>query len=100
MNEYAFYSTRLGVVCLKLVLVMGVTWIFDVISWIHGIWYGDPHYIWMITDLINALQGVLIFLVIGCQPQVNVIIFDLVNYSMRILIEPLSIHSISGIVNS
>lgn len=75
--ENVFYRTRLGFVCLKLVLVMGVTWIADVISWVHGVWYDDLQNIWMITDLINALQGVLIFLVIGCQPQVNVI-FDLI----------------------
>lgn len=51
---------------MKLVVVMGVTWIADVISW--GI--GGPHYIWYATDIINALQGVLIFIVVGCQPQV------------------------------
>lgn len=91
MNEHAFCSTRLGFVCLKLVLVMGVTWIADVISWAHNVWYGDPHYIWMITDLINALQGVLIFLVIGCQPQVNVIVDSFIQ--CEFLSNP-SIHSI------
>lgn len=56
----------LGRVCLKLVVVMGVTWMADVISWAVG----GPSYIWIFTDLINALQGVLIFIVVGCQPQV------------------------------
>lgn len=56
----------LGRVCLKLVVVMGVTWMADVISWAVG----GPHYFWYLTDLINALQGVLIFIVVGCQPQV------------------------------
>lgn len=46
---------------------MGVTWVADVISWAVG----GPHYVWYLTDLINALQGVLIFVVVGCQPQVN-----------------------------
>lgn len=59
-------KTALGKVCLKLVIVMGVTWIADVISW-H---VGGPHAAWFFTDLINALQGVFIFLVVGCQPQV------------------------------
>lgn len=56
----------LGRVCLKLVVVMGVTWVADVISWAVG----GPDYVWYLTDLINALQGVLIFAVVGCQPQV------------------------------
>lgn len=59
-------KTALGKVCLKLVVVMGVTWIADVISWIVG----GPHSAWFFTDMINALQGVFIFIVVGCQPQV------------------------------
>lgn len=56
----------LGRVCLKLVVVMGITWVADVVSWLVG----GPAYVWYFTDLINALQGVLIFAVVGCQPQV------------------------------
>lgn len=52
---------------MKLVVVMGVTWIADVVSWAVG----GPSYLWYMTDLINALQGVLIFIVVGCQPQVK-----------------------------
>lgn len=73
---------------------MGVTWIADVISWIHGVWYGDPHYIWMITDLINALQGVLIFLVIGCQPQVNIYYSAIFLVFLANFLSNSSIHSI------
>lgn len=65
-------STTLGRICVKLVIVMGITWIADVISWAHGVWFGSTHILWIITDLINALQGVFIFIVIGCQPQVNI----------------------------
>lgn len=65
-------STTLGRICIKLVIVMGITWIADIISWAHSIWFGSQHFIWIITDLINALQGVFIFIVIGCQPQVNI----------------------------
>ncbi|CAB0040876.1 unnamed protein product [Trichogramma brassicae] len=57
----------LGKVCLKLVIVMGVPWIFDVISWMAG----GPEALWYVTDLCNAAQGVLIFVVVGCQPQVR-----------------------------
>ncbi|XP_034475413.1 probable G-protein coupled receptor Mth-like 1 [Drosophila innubila] len=59
-------KSALGRVCLKLVVVMGVTWIWDIISWLVG----GPHDAWLVTDLINALQGVFIFIVVGCQPQV------------------------------
>ncbi|KAI8124291.1 putative G-protein coupled receptor Mth-like 1 [Lucilia cuprina] len=59
-------KTALGKVCLKLVVVMGVTWIVDVLSWIVG----GPQCWWFVTDFINAIQGVFIFLVVGCQPQV------------------------------
>ncbi|XP_037052450.1 probable G-protein coupled receptor Mth-like 1 isoform X2 [Bradysia coprophila] len=56
----------LGRVCLKLIVVMGITWVADVLSWAVG----GPDYFWYVTDLINALQGVPIFIVVGCQPQV------------------------------
>ncbi|CAG5010891.1 unnamed protein product [Parnassius apollo] len=55
----------LGRVCAKLVVVMGVTWGADVISWAAG----GPAYLWYATDLLNALQGLFIFLVAGCQPH-------------------------------
>lgn len=54
---------------MKLVVVMGVTWIADVVSWAVG----GPAEVWYFTDLINCLQGVFIFIVVGCQPQVNFI---------------------------
>ncbi|XP_012064501.1 PREDICTED: probable G-protein coupled receptor Mth-like 1 [Atta cephalotes] len=57
----------LGRICMKLVIVMGVTWVADVVSWAVG----GPQYIWYFTDLINAFQGVLIFAAVGCQPQVR-----------------------------
>lgn len=55
---------------MKLVVVMGITWITDVISWIHVTLYGDRHAFWIVPDVINALHGVFIFIVVGCQPQV------------------------------
>lgn len=60
------YRAALGRICMKLVIVMGVTWIIDVISWAVG----GKHYIWYVPDIINSLQGLFIFLVVGCQPQV------------------------------
>lgn len=67
---------------------MGITWALDVISWAHNAWMSDSdamknannqsitydirYYFWYIMDAINALQGVLIFLVVASQPQVKV----------------------------
>lgn len=66
---------------------MGITWISDVLSWVFGIVWnsdssavknsnmhstrGDIHYFWYVMDAINAMQGVLIFLVVASQPQVS-----------------------------
>lgn len=68
MNKFSIrYRAALGRVCMKLVIVMGVTWIIDVISWAVG----GPNYIWYATDVINALQGLFIFMVVCIQPQVG-----------------------------
>lgn len=66
---------------MKLVVIMGVTWIADVLSWAHNVAMKDSsthiikhdvrYYFWYIMDAINALQGVLIFLVVASQPQVS-----------------------------
>nr|CAD7567474.1 unnamed protein product [Timema californicum] len=56
----------LGRVCVKLVIMMGLTWVLDIISWAVG----GPSYLWYLPDLLNTLQGVFIFIVVGCHPQV------------------------------
>lgn len=43
----------------KLFIVMGISWSTEVISWL---WKG-PKYLWYVTDMVNALQGFLIFLI-------------------------------------
>lgn len=78
-------SAALGRVCIKLVVIMGVTWVADVLSWAHNVAVKDSnnystnhnvrYYFWYIMDAINALQGVLIFIVVASQPQVNVSCF-------------------------
>lgn len=55
---------RLGRVCAKLVVVMGVAWLADVVSWAAG----GPAALWYVTDVLNALQGLLVFLVVGYRP--------------------------------
>lgn len=68
-SSFEFFINRvtLGRVCMKLVIVMGVTWIADLLSWFFDV----PYYYWIVTDLLNTLQGVFIFIVVGCQPQVK-----------------------------
>ncbi|KAJ8713999.1 hypothetical protein PYW08_007619 [Mythimna loreyi] len=45
---------------LKLFLVMGISWIFEIASFAHG----SAHIIWKIMDTFNCLQGVVIFLML------------------------------------
>lgn len=48
----------------KLVIVMGITWIADILSWSVNIWmHPRCNYICYIIDIVNALQGVWILLV-------------------------------------
>ncbi|XP_077300265.1 G-protein coupled receptor Mth2-like [Arctopsyche grandis] len=48
------------VLYLKLFLVMGISWLFEIISFIHD----GRHIVWMIADAFNCLQGVVFFLVL------------------------------------
>ncbi|XP_023940356.2 probable G-protein coupled receptor Mth-like 3 [Bicyclus anynana] len=45
---------------LKLFLVMGISWVFEIASFAHG----ESHVIWRIMDIFNGLQGVVIFLIL------------------------------------
>ncbi|XP_030024665.1 probable G-protein coupled receptor Mth-like 3 [Manduca sexta] len=45
---------------LKLFLVMGISWVFEIASFAHG----EAHIIWKIMDTFNCLQGVVIFLLL------------------------------------
>nr|XP_045612038.1 uncharacterized protein LOC123766744 isoform X1 [Procambarus clarkii]XP_045612039.1 uncharacterized protein LOC123766744 isoform X1 [Procambarus clarkii] len=47
---------------IKLFLVMGLTWLTEVISWQEGTCEA-----WMITDIVNTLQGFSIFLIFICK---------------------------------
>ncbi|XP_011308923.1 probable G-protein coupled receptor Mth-like 1 isoform X2 [Fopius arisanus] len=48
---------RLFLVCLSLFFLMGMNWAMEIISWWAG---GDP-LAWSAFDLVNALQGILVF---------------------------------------
>ncbi|XP_043255579.1 G-protein coupled receptor Mth2-like [Colletes gigas] len=44
----------------KLIFVMGITWIFEVLSYAEG----SRNNLWIATDTLNALQGLIIFLLL------------------------------------
>ena len=62
------------VVVSELFLVMGLTWVAEVvstvISWRRGEAYSGPEI--LVFDIINSLQGLLIFLVLICKPRMRV----------------------------
>ncbi|XP_047512978.1 G-protein coupled receptor Mth-like [Pieris napi] len=54
------YLKRKFLVSLKLFLVMGINWIFEIASFAHG----EKHILWKIMDTFNCLQGIVIFLIL------------------------------------
>jgi len=53
--------------CLCLFCVMGINWVMEIVSWSLG----GPDYIWYVTDVINTLQGIFIFLIFIFEPRVR-----------------------------
>ncbi|KAE8749626.1 hypothetical protein FOCC_FOCC003613, partial [Frankliniella occidentalis] len=45
-------------VYLKLFLIMGVNWIAEIMSML----FPDPSYLWLLSDVTNSLQGILVFI--------------------------------------
>ncbi|KAG8239841.1 hypothetical protein J437_LFUL011467 [Ladona fulva] len=52
---------------IKLSVVMGLSWVMEIISWLAG---GSLCY-WIVTDLINTLQGAFIFIIFTCKKKVR-----------------------------
>ncbi|XP_059092459.1 probable G-protein coupled receptor Mth-like 3 [Tigriopus californicus] len=52
---------------LKLFCVMGLSWTFEIISWILST--STPCWMWYVPDAINLLQGLWIFLIFGAKPK-------------------------------
>uniref|UniRef100_T1ILQ9 G-protein coupled receptors family 2 profile 2 domain-containing protein n=1 Tax=Strigamia maritima TaxID=126957 RepID=T1ILQ9_STRMM len=52
---------------IELAVIMGLCWIMEVVSWAVG---GDASY-WYATDIINALQGLLVLIIIARRPNVT-----------------------------
>jgi len=55
----------------KLFVVMGVLWIFEVLSWAATVYNKENKDLWenifTVSDVINAFQGVLIFIIFTCK---------------------------------
>ncbi|CAB3368286.1 Hypothetical predicted protein [Cloeon dipterum] len=51
---------------LKLFIVMGITWVFEVASFAEG----SKSWFWYITDVLNCLQGIFFFLILICRQRV------------------------------
>lgn len=45
---------------MKLFILMGVNWSMEIIQWLFE---NSPWYIWYFSDLINSLQGLIIFII-------------------------------------
>ncbi|XP_021933614.1 G-protein coupled receptor Mth2-like [Zootermopsis nevadensis] len=54
------------VLYVKLFCLMGLTWITEIISWAVG----GADYYWYITDIVNMLRAVLIFVIFCCKKSV------------------------------
>lgn len=50
----------------KLFLLMGITWITEIISWAVG----GPEYYWYFSDILNLLRAVFIFILFICKKSV------------------------------
>ena len=50
----------------KVFVIMGVSWIFEIVSW-AGEFLGHPCWLYLPTDCINCLQGVAVFVVFICK---------------------------------
>jgi hypothetical protein len=47
------------VIYCKIVFVMGIPWLFEFLSYI----FPNPRELWIVTDVINSLQGLFIFII-------------------------------------
>ncbi|XP_047029890.1 G-protein coupled receptor Mth2-like [Helicoverpa zea] len=56
--------------CCLLSFIMGLTWVLEVVSWAAGAG-SDVVSVWSVLDLVNALQGVVIFAIFVLQQPVR-----------------------------
>jgi len=56
---------------MKIFIVMGVLWIFEVISWVIEVYVTIKFWqkVFLFFDVVNALQGLWIFVIFTCKPN-------------------------------
>ncbi|KAG5330659.1 MTH2 protein, partial [Acromyrmex charruanus] len=54
---------------LKLFIVMGITWVLEIMSWVDIGADIVPQFIWYPADIVNALQGLTIFIIFVCRKK-------------------------------
>jgi len=54
---------------LKLFIVMGITWVLEIMSWIDIGADIVSQFIWYPADIVNALQGLIIFIIFVCRKK-------------------------------
>jgi hypothetical protein len=64
------FTTRF-VLFMKIFVVMGVLWVFEVISWVIEVYVTIKFWqkVFLFFDVINALQGLWIFVIFTCKPN-------------------------------
>ncbi|XP_050434339.1 G-protein coupled receptor Mth2-like [Adelges cooleyi] len=60
------HETQRFLLYLKLFIVMGISWLTEILAFE----FKDYQYIWNYTDIVNSLQGVLIFCIFVCKKRV------------------------------
>ncbi|XP_025995097.1 G-protein coupled receptor Mth2 [Solenopsis invicta] len=53
---------------LKLFIVMGISWTMEIIAWLIN---SVPSYVWYPTNIINSLQGLIIFIIFVCKKKIK-----------------------------
>ncbi|XP_034951372.1 G-protein coupled receptor Mth2-like [Chelonus insularis] len=71
---------KLFLVCLGLFFLMGINWAMEVISWCAG---GDP-LTWSAFDLVNALQGIIVFSIFVLRKPIRQLVWYQVQRMFKI----------------
>ncbi|XP_011160163.1 G-protein coupled receptor Mth2-like [Solenopsis invicta] len=53
---------------LKLFIVMGISWIMEILAWLID---SMPSYVWYPTNMLNSLQGLIIFIIFVCTKNIK-----------------------------
>lgn len=66
---YILLHNYSAIVILRLFLVMGISWIFDILSYCLK-FYKQLDILFVLTDVMNAVQGLLIFILFVLKPKI------------------------------